>query len=101
MNVLVHGGPPNLHVEDLQEAMLRSVVVVTFVAACAASMHRAPRSPIQEEAFVRIGGIDQWITIRGDDRANPVLLLVHGGPGDPQSSLPSLYKVYERDFTIV
>jgi len=71
------------------------------VAACAASMHRAPMGPIQEEAFVRIGGIDQWITIRGDDRANPVLLLVHGGPGDPQSSLRSLYKLYERDFTIV
>jgi len=56
---------------------------------------------IQEEAFVRIGGIDQWITIRGDDRGKPVLLIVHGGPGDPQSSLPSLYKIYERDFTIV
>ena len=81
--------------------MLRSVIVVTFVAACAASMHRPPMGPLQEEAFVRIGGIDQWITIRGEDRANPVLLFVHGGPGDPQSSLPSLYKVYERDFTIV
>jgi pimeloyl-ACP methyl ester carboxylesterase len=64
-------------------------------------MHRAPMGPIHEEAFARIGGIDQWITIRGDDRANPVLLVVHGGPGDPQSSLPSLYEVYERDFTIV
>jgi len=35
--------------------------------------------PIHEAAFVRIGGIDQWITIRGDDRANPVLLIIHGG----------------------
>jgi len=30
---------------------------------------------------VRIGGIDQWVSIRGTDRRNPVLLLIHGGPG--------------------
>lgn len=30
---------------------------------------------------VHIGGIDQWVSIRGRDRRNPVLLVVHGGPG--------------------
>lgn len=30
---------------------------------------------------VRIGGIDQWASIRGIDRKNPVLLYIHGGPG--------------------
>jgi len=56
---------------------------------------------IQEARFVTLGGIEQWITIRGADRANPVLLVVHGGPGDAQSSLRSTYAVYEKDFTIV
>lgn len=56
---------------------------------------------IQEERFVRLGGVEQWITIRGSNRANPVLLIVHGGPGDAQSSLRSTYAVYEKDFTIV
>src|SRR3954454_16597168 len=37
---------------------------------------------IDEANYVRIGGIEQWITIRGEDRENPVLLLLHGGPGD-------------------
>ena len=48
----------------------------------------AIRSPngVQEGAFVDIGGIKQWIQIRGEDRANPVLLFVHGGPGG--STLP-------------
>ena len=29
---------------------------------------------LAEERFVRVGGIDQWIQIRGEDRGNPVLL---------------------------
>jgi hypothetical protein len=31
---------------------------------------------IVEERFVRVGGIDQWIQIRGEDRDNPVLLVL-------------------------
>jgi len=35
-----------------------------------------------ERGFVRIGGIEQWVTIRGEDRENPAILIFHGGPGD-------------------
>jgi len=36
---------------------------------------------VQRAQKVRIGGIDQWVNIRGKDRRNPVLLVIHGGPG--------------------
>ena len=40
---------------------------------------------IDESGFVRIGGIDQWIAIQGSNVRNPVLLYLHGGPGEAQS----------------
>jgi pimeloyl-ACP methyl ester carboxylesterase len=37
---------------------------------------------IDEANYVKVGGLEQWITIRGEDRRNPVVLFLHGGPGD-------------------
>ncbi len=51
---------------------------------------------------VRIGGIDQWVSIRGIDRKNPVLLYIHGGPG--YVSIPMSWwftRGLEEYFTIV
>ena len=56
---------------------------------------------IEEAKYLRIGGIDQWVTIRGDDEAKPVLFLIHGGPGDVQSPYVSVFAPYERDFVLV
>jgi len=78
--------------------------VVTFlVAVFVAGSLEAQRSSrrIEEASFVAIGGIEQWVTIRGDDRDNPVLLLLHGGPGDVQSPLVSTYAPYEKDCVLV
>ena len=36
---------------------------------------------VQEAAYLPIGGIEQYIRVRGRSRANPVLLVLHGGPG--------------------
>jgi pimeloyl-ACP methyl ester carboxylesterase len=54
-----------------------------------------------QQRFVRIGGIEQWILIAGDSRANPVLLMVHGGPGIPQWPDAARFKPWEKYFTVV
>ena len=36
---------------------------------------------IAEAKYVRLGGIDQWVMIRGENVANPPLIVLHGGPG--------------------
>jgi pimeloyl-ACP methyl ester carboxylesterase len=44
---------------------------------------------VDEARSVDIGGIRQWITVRGRDRRNPILLVIHGGPAAPE--LPNRY----------
>jgi pimeloyl-ACP methyl ester carboxylesterase len=56
---------------------------------------------IDESGFVRIGGIDQWIAVQGQDRRNPVVLYLHGGPGEAQSPFLKQFLPWQRDFTVV
>jgi pimeloyl-ACP methyl ester carboxylesterase len=56
---------------------------------------------ISEERFVRIGGVDQWIQIRGEDRNNPILLVLHGGPGWPNATFTQPLRPWEEHFTII
>jgi len=39
------------------------------------------KNSIAEMQMVPLGNTKQSVIIRGEDRSNPVLLLVHGGPG--------------------
>lgn len=59
-------------------------------------------SGINEASYVTVGGIEQWVTIRGQDRANPVILFLHGGPGDVTN--PWTFRIFapwEQRFTMV
>ncbi|MFD9337936.1 alpha/beta fold hydrolase [Streptomyces sp. NPDC060028] len=67
----------------------------------AAALHIASPAGIDEQGFVRIGGIDQWISVRGEDRTNPVIVEIHGGPGAPNSIHTTRTRAWERHFTIV
>ncbi len=56
---------------------------------------------IDEGMYVKIGGIDQWIQVRGWSRANPVILCVHGGPGGTWLPVTPLFAEWEKHFTVV
>lgn len=58
-------------------------------------------SATNESAYVAIGGTQQWVQIRGSDRANPVLLLLHGGPGMSYIPFTRFFASRERHFTVV
>lgn len=83
-------------------------VVALFFSVRSYQQHRnadalAIRTPtgIDEAGFVDIGGIKQWVQIRGEDRSNPVLLCVHGGPGGTWIPVTRLFRKWEKSFTVV
>lgn len=57
---------------------------------------------IDRQEKVRLGGVDQWIWIRGTHRDNPVLLFIHGGPGSPVMPMSwAFQRPWEDFFTVV
>jgi len=60
-----------------------------------------PVKIFQEEKFIKINGIEQWVTIHGES-TKPVILLLHGGPGSPISPYSNaLFSNWGKDFIIV
>ncbi|MFN4023544.1 MAG: alpha/beta fold hydrolase [Hyphomonas sp.] len=57
---------------------------------------------IEESFAANIGGVDQWLSIRGKDRSNPVILLVHGGPGSAELAIGwTFQRGWEDYFTVI
>lgn len=60
-----------------------------------------PSGTIHTQGFVRIEGIDQWVTIDGARCDNPIILMVHGGPGNPNTPYAeAVYGAWTQDFTV-
>jgi pimeloyl-ACP methyl ester carboxylesterase len=103
-----------------------TLVVATAVAACSDSTATGPTAPTVQggpdnpardgsytEAIVSengiaslepivLGGVEQWILIRGHDVSNPVLVFLHGGPGSPAIPYARFsFEGLERHFTVV
>jgi pimeloyl-ACP methyl ester carboxylesterase len=57
---------------------------------------------IAEIRYLRLGGVDQWVMIRGENRANPPLILLHGGPGLSEMRLFRTHNgPLEKSFTVI
>ena len=56
---------------------------------------------IDEAKFIEVNGAEEWITIRGDNRDNPIILFLHGGPSEANSPFVEFYTPFEKDFVFV
>ena len=64
-----------------------SLIVLLFLARWIGQgvNRRTPKGGINTSMYVGINGSKQWISIYGQDKDNPVLLYLHGGPGSATS----------------
>jgi proline iminopeptidase len=57
---------------------------------------------VAEAGFWRIGDINQWVMVRGRNTDNPLLVILHGGPGSSETVLfRSFNAALEESYTVV
>jgi len=56
---------------------------------------------VEEAQYVNLGGVRQWITVRGQNRRAPVLLFLHGGPGGAIADIAYLFTRPWEDYFVV
>lgn len=62
----------------------------------------AAAAPLRQQGYVRIGGIEQWVSLNSSDCTLPVILFLHGGPANPVSPFAdAIYAGWEQQFTLV
>ena len=63
--------------------VLLSVVVIALIVRFIGRKiyNKTPEGGINEEMYIDVNGQEQWINIYGEDKNNPVMLYLHGGPG--------------------
>jgi proline iminopeptidase len=57
---------------------------------------------VEELLEIPVGGTKQWISVRGHNRDNPILLVIHGGPASPEMPTSWWFQGgWEDYFTVV
>lgn len=60
------------------------------------------KTGVQKTEYITIGGIEQYIQIRGQDISNPVIIMLHGGPGNNMAYYSYYWQTdLEQNYTIV
>jgi proline iminopeptidase len=57
---------------------------------------------VQTLEQLTIGGVKQWVSVRGLHRENPLMVFIHGGPGSPAMPMSwAFQRPWEDFFTVV
>ena len=78
------------------------LTVDTFTAPFVDEAGKPVENSIAEERRMLIGGVEQYVLLRGRDRNAPLLVFVHGGPGASETPFLRRYNAdLENDFVVV
>ena len=77
-----------------------SIVAARIVNACRNKI--STENGIQESTYIDVNGIKQFIQIRGENKDNPVMIFIHGGPASPMGYVSQYYqKDLESEITFI
>lgn len=84
--------------------VILSIIILFLIVRLLGKMYynRTPEGGINEAMYIDVNGQQQWINIYGEDRNNPVMLYLHGGPGNATSFGDwVIFRKLAKDYTIV
>ena len=84
--------------------IIPGLIIILLIVCFIGKMYynRTPQGGINESIYIEVNGQQQWLSIYGEDKNNPVLLYLHGGPGDSSSLYD--YRILRKlanDYTVV
>lgn len=83
----------------VKKSLIINLLFLIFIFSC--NTTKSEDGSFSNLIKVEIGGIDQWILLRGKSKDNPILLFLHGGPGSSEMPYLSKFnKELENDFTV-
>lgn len=66
------------------------------------SNHITAENGIDEGIYVNLGGQEQYLLIRGENKDNPVIIWLHGGPASPEGYANYYFQKYlTADYTVI
>ncbi|UJH67797.1 alpha/beta fold hydrolase [Allomuricauda sp. SCSIO 65647] len=81
---------------------LLSVFIILVLGSCSSTKKIKTDNGISEINYLDINGTKQYVLIRGENKDNPILLFLHGGPGASATALLRKYNSeLEKYFTVV
>ena len=87
-------------------SVIALIIIHHFTHGTTPAIRDAEGNPIPDSIAslekIKLGGLDQYVLIRGRNKSNPILLSLHGGPGMPQMYLAHAFqRDLENYFTVV
>ena len=88
--------------KELSVKISIALFVLLALSGCSSTKKIKSENGISQAQYLELGGVKQYVLIRGEELDNPILLFLHGGPGASATALLRKFNSeLEKYFTVV